>query len=350
MSREFFRSAISDFGVHISFRDEKPKDWSYVYDSLSFHSFMGSDIYITYQKAYFEECCDDDLSIVLYNKNSEPCGILPLHVGKVEGAPLLSTGGMPIEPIQFSNDTSIAEQKRISKSVLQGLMAYAVSSDHCDFNCRAHLDNLTGTISPWHASCADLATSSAVDYQAYIDLTNSLDDIWSNFRKSYKPLVNKAHKIWSSEVLEHDLICKKDWEDFKTLHFQAAGNRKTRKKESWDIQFSQIKEGNAFLILLRDNNSILVGGGYFQYTRDQGIYSVGAYDRSKFDKPIGHLVQWLAIQKLKKLGVKSYIIGHRPYRSDLVNSTDKEMNIGIFKDGFSNKVWPRFTYKFTDII
>jgi FemAB family protein len=116
-----------------------------------------------------------------------------------------------------------------------------------------------------------------------------------DFRKSYKPLVNKALKEWDVKVCEENV--DEVFEEFKDLHFEAAG-KQTRSKESWSIQRKQIENNEAFLVSVRDGN-LLIGAGFFNFSRDMGTYSVGAYKRDLFDKPIGHAVQMIAIKQLK---------------------------------------------------
>jgi len=76
--------------------------------------------------------------------------------------------------------------------------------------------------------------------------------------------------------------------------------------------------------------------------RDEGVYAVAAYDRSLFDKPLGHVVQYRAIEELKKRKVSWYKIGVRPYGSDNPRPTDKEIKIGEFKQGFSSHCFPHY--------
>jgi len=347
MSREFFRSALSDFGVHVRFREEEPEDWDFVNRNLGFQGVIESDANVTYQKSYFSNFSQDDLSLVLYKKNGEPCGIAPLCVREFKGERFFASANVSVEPIQFIENLSNAECKRISKSFLKALVNYATLRDIDEFKCHAYCEKTTNAINGWHLSCAELANSVRVNYQAYVDLTNDLGAIRGDFRKSYKPLINKAEKIWSSKILRSGNIRKRDWNEFRFLHFVAAGNNQTRSDNSWDVQYSQILDESAFLITLYDDNEKMVGGGFFQNTRDQGLYSVAAYDRSQFDRPIGHLVQWLAIKELKRLGVRSYLIGDRPFPNDTPKPTEKEINIGLFKEGFCTGLRSRFVFLFS---
>ena len=89
----------------------------------------------------------------------------------------------------------------------------------------------------------------------------------------------------------------------------------------------------------------MIGGGLFSVSRDEGSYSVGVYDRSLFDKPVSHLVQWEAIKHMKAVGLKWYYIGQRFYSGDIVQPTAKEMEISYFKEGFSSNVFVNMTLK-----
>ena len=98
-----------------------------------------------------------------------------------------------------------------------------------------------------------------------------------------------------------------------------------------------IFSGEAFLVTLRSlSDNTLVGAGLFTYTKDEGTYSVGVYDRRLFEKPLGHAVQQLAIERLKKKGVRWYLLGERHYRQSHYGPSDKEVSITEFKQGFSS--------------
>jgi FemAB family protein len=174
-----------------------------------------------------------------------------------------------------------------------------------------------------------------ITYQLAIDLQQSIESIKLDFRKSYKPLVNKALKEWDVRVCEENV--DEVFEEFKDLHFEAAG-KQTRSKESWSIQRKQIENNEAFLVSVRDGN-LLIGAGFFNFSRDIGTYSVGAYKRDLFDKPIGHAVQIIAIKKLKDLGCKTYILGQKAVAISSGTSSQKEASISHFKEGFAGYVF-----------
>ena len=106
-----------------------------------------------------------------------------------------------------------------------------------------------------------------------------------------------------------------------------------------------IESGNAFLIYLRDSSDRMMGGGFFEYTKDEAYYSVGAYDRNLFDKPIGHVVQNQAIIEMKKRNISWYKIGNRSFVGDSILPTDKEVSISEFKQGFCSDLFPKYLLK-----
>lgn len=176
-------------------------------------------------------------------------------------------------------------------------------------------------------------------HELFVDLSLDIETIKANFRKSYKSLITSGTRSWAVGEMTagHPAL----WEEFRELHLQVSG-RVTRCPESWDVQHRAIAEGDAFLVYLRDSNGKMVGGGFFATTRDEGAYAVGAYDRSLFDKPLGHVVQFRAIELMKSRKLRWYKIGQRHYPSELATATDKEISISEFKQGFATHLFPQF--------
>ena len=111
-----------------------------------------------------------------------------------------------------------------------------------------------------------------------------------------------------------------------------------RQDRKQDVQKQQIINKEAFLITVRDKKA-LIGAGLFNYSRDVGMYSVGAYKRELFDKPIGHAVHMKAVEKLKNLGCSKYYLGKRASSLYIQPSSEKEFSISHFKEGFANYIY-----------
>jgi FemAB family protein len=194
-------------------------------------------------------------------------------------------------------------------------------------------------LSEWHIEAMTKGASCVVEYDLYLDLKKSIEEIKSGLRKSYKSLV--IARNYQLEVNVLDYFDENVWDEFKSLHYFVSG-RKTRSDLTWNIHLDDIKKENGFLIFIRDDCGSMIGGGFFNYSRDEGFYSVGAYRRDFSHKPLGHLIQFKAIVELKKRGARWYRLGVRPYRTLLTPPSEKEMSIGDFKQGFSSHLFPRY--------
>lgn len=167
-----------------------------------------------------------------------------------------------------------------------------------------------------------------IHYQT-IDLSEDLDTIFSNFRSSYKNLINKFSSKLNIKL--HRKIDKDNWNKFKLLHFKESGNVSTRSDKTWEIQMERLQIGQAILLEIKDSfNNQSIGFAYFTFSKSESLYAVAAYDRSKFDLPLGHLIQWEAIKYLKKINVNKHILGQ------LLSTDQKKLAISKFKMGFGN--------------
>jgi lipid II:glycine glycyltransferase (peptidoglycan interpeptide bridge formation enzyme) len=117
-------------------------------------------------------------------------------------------------------------------------------------------------------------------------------------------------------------------------------------------QLNAIKNRDAFLIYLLDDKDTMIGGGYFALTRTEGLYAVGVYDRTLFDRPVGYLVQHDAIKEMIRRGIRWYKLGALPFETDDPTPTEKEVSIGAFKKHFSSHAFPKyiFTHPLTECI
>jgi FemAB family protein len=178
-----------------------------------------------------------------------------------------------------------------------------------------------------------------LQHELFVSLNLDINDIKSRFRQSYKSLISSGERLWQVGLMQD--YDEPVWGEFRELHFSAAG-KSTRSALSWELQHKAIRDGDAFLVHLRDQENRMVGGGFFHVTRDEGLYAVGAYDRSLFSRPLGHVVQFYAIREMQRRGLKWYKIGYRPYPGDVPEPSPKEIAIGEFKDGFASHTFPRY--------
>ena len=301
--------------------------WNTVLSASSYASIYHQVSNVNYYSAYFH---GEIISFSLI-EDSQPTAIFPIFVYQDNNEWKISSNSLGLISPLFIHDIPKKARKRLEKQFIEIILLISkklklrkiVLFEHSHF------------LSNWFLLWLERADKDFITYQLAIDLRQSVESIKSDFRKSYKPLVNKALKEWDVKVCEENV--DQAFEEFKDLHFEAAG-KQTRSKESWSIQRKQIEDNEAFLVTVRDGN-LLIGAGFFNFSRDIGAYSVGAYKRDLFDKPIGHAVQMIAINQLKDLGCKTYILGQKAVALSSSISSKKEASISHFKEGFAGHVF-----------
>ncbi|MDA9652889.1 hypothetical protein N9T50_00675 [Pseudomonadota bacterium] len=301
--------------------------WNQVLNISSDISVFHLESTIEYYSAYFH---GSNMSFMLYESN-KPVAIVPLFVyQEKDGWTITSNDSGLISPL-FIDDVPRRLRKRLEQQILEVINIIAKKLEIRKIIIFEH----SRILSSWFLLWLDRANKDFTTYQLAIDLQHTIEDIRLGFRKSYKPLVNKALKEWRVEICEDNI--EKAFEEFRKLHHAEAG-KQTRSMSTWSIQKSQIKNKEAFLVTARDDTE-LIGAGLFNYSRDIGMYSVGAYKRELFDKPIGHAIQMIAIKKLKDIGCKTYLLGQKATNLQNSSASSKELSISHFKDGFAGYVY-----------
>jgi FemAB family protein len=302
-------------------------DWSVVLSDSHNVDVNHQKSTIEYYVSYFE---GKNLSFVLY-ENNKPVGVFPLFIHKDQEGYLISGDGSNlINPLFISNITK-KTKKRLERKIIEIIQQISKKIAIK----KIQLFDTNTVLSSWYLLWLERANRSFSTYQLAINLEHSIDEIRLGFRKSYKPLTNKALKDWDISICNDNL--DENFEAFRLLHLEVVG-KETRGRETWDIQKQQIVNNEAFLVMVKDNDT-LIGAGLFYYTKDMGVYAVGAYKRELFDKPIGHGVQIKAIEFLKEKNCKRYLIGQKMTALDESQPTDKEMSISHFKEGFASYVY-----------
>tara|TARA_Y100001935_G_scaffold100122_1_gene83304 strand:- start:1603 stop:2631 length:1029 start_codon:yes stop_codon:yes gene_type:complete len=290
---------------------------------------------VDYYVAYNKENKAVNLSIVLY-QDKEAVGIMPLIAHQAQGdAWTLSSNGIEIiEPI-FKRTTARKVKKRLENELKDLIydLARTLNIEQCQFVNTEFFD-----LSSWYFMWAERAREVFSTHHILVDLSLSLQDIRLKFRKSFKPFINKGLREWKVEV--HEKVTDDLFESFRLLHKSVAG-RSTRPIESWNKQKEQIDSMESFIVTVSGDDDVIVGAGLFTYSRDNGFYSVGAYERKLSDQPLGHAVQMKAIETFKKNGVKWYEIGLKRLKIDKRTPTDKELALTHFKQGFATHVAAR---------
>jgi len=343
--RKLFESCIEREGLHTKYRQNAPDLWTISSEELPYLPVAYSNASIDYQIAYHKEgekygrtdIDMMDVSLIIFNDN-KPCSIWPLTISSNNLNIDLNTCGNPTLPPLFHKNVSINTIKRITRLCVDVLDNFYKKNRYNGIvKCESGHHDIN--LNEWHKYLMKKGALAHVKHELYVDLSLDMREIKSKLRNRYKSFITSGKKHWDIHILNsaNDHI----WRKFQTLHLRASG-RTTRSENTWKLQHQQISEGTAILIYLNDKKGNMVGGGLYSMTKDEGIYSVGAYDRNLFNKPLGHVVQWHAIQEMKCRGLQWYKIGRRFYPSDIPKPTDKEISISEFKEGFATHTIPKF--------
>lgn len=334
-----FNAMLALVDLDAKFRCDCHGEWQAVADQLDYYPVNYSAAWIDYQISYWQGKGTEihDVSIVIYYEH-RPVGIWPLSVtsGGVRG---IGSNGGELQPPIF-------DHRLVLKAVRKTISACL---DLVDKFCRTNaILAWSGTelqpskhwLSEWHIEAMQRGAEAVLRYDTFVDLSLDMAAIKSRFRKSYKSLITSGAKHFQVGVIGREGSAE-IWKEFRMLHLEAAGYA-TRTEETWNLQYMALLNGEIFLVELRDHAGRMVGGALFNLTHDEGYYSVGAYDRDLFDKPIGHLIQYRAIEEMKRLGLRWYHIGKRPFPSEQPPLTDKQLAIVHFQNGFATHILPRF--------
>lgn len=334
-------------GVKTVERVGNEKIWKNTLESLSYAPVSFSNSYLDYQNAYWTGNSDYyyDISVIIYH-NSTPCGLWPVSISKnKDHIKFGSFGSILSSPILVPH-LAQRTQKAIFKACTAVARDIASELDLSKYESDIPFTNEVGS-NLWYEIELENGSQTTVIHDLFLDLKPEIEKIKNGFRKSYKSLITQGQKLWNIKLLKTEDYPV--WNEYKNLHLSVSG-KKTRSDISWDKQLEAIKNGDAFLVYITDQKGVMVGGGLFYTTKNEGLYCVGVYDRKLFDYPLGHTVQFSAIQELKIRGIQWYKIGYYPTMNEIPKPSEKDFSIAHFKKGFSSHLVPKLKISHTTIV
>lgn len=307
------------------------EDWTSVIDNSLSPSPHYNWLSVIYQDAYFSSAVKYQNLPIIFHTKGKSVAIFPIAVITDNEANRIVSAGTPIyEPLIVEQATD--KQKKAIIDICERI----IRDLSLILNIKSNMYQVTSTtkgITTWGANLLIDGKVHRIGQQLDVNLNASLEEIKSHFRKSYKPLINKGLRKWDVDVIE--AVGTDPFWEFKDLHRAVAG-RDTRCLESWNTQLDMLHNGEAFLVTLRDEYREMVGAGFFVFNSQCGLYGSAAYRRDLFAEPLGHVVQYKAIEVMLSKGLKRYEIGYG--FSEHYGSTPKECSITKFKSGFCTEV------------
>ncbi len=157
-----------------------------------------------------------------------------------------------------------------------------------------------------------------------LDLTVGLEQLRRAMSKGHRAATKKGVANHTVEALtSHEALHR-----FRALHEAAAG-RATRPAETYDRWADWAQRGDGILLITE------AGGSFVTVFGDRAYYTAAAMDRARSHEPIGHALQWAAIEWLVDHGVRTYELGIQQFGPLLHDVPgEKERNISRFKRGF----------------
>lgn len=327
---------------YVSFKSEV-KDYSLDFDQFKWIPIDYCINWINYQNQYFSEISEiyNDLTFSL-SLNKKQVAHIVLGLLKKDNKYYLTSAGLNIRPPLIAENLNDSIRKEINDIFIETVnyikisckidAIYIVSKDY-------YKNYSTQTIAP---KLLQEKYKFEVNFDLYVDLSLGSEKIHNSIRKSYKNLINKYSKNYRVKIENkpEDSL----WASFIDFHKKISG-KSTRSIATWKLQREFINSGNGFIAyILGEKNEIIAIAQFFISTCEV-MYAVGVYERDLKNIPLGHLVQSKVIEYLLTLNkYKYYYVGERNFVSS--NSiSEKEVNIGLFKQGFSTNLYPKYIFR-----
>ena len=335
---------LIDSGLNATFKQHCETEWDDVVSRAEYVSVEYTSYQEIYQYEYFKGSSKSVLNISLviyYNKKASAIWPLMLDLNSSEPVKTKNNqyGGIIIPPL-FINEFPKKSQRKIIKCCIKFLnnVLKMYSGDCWRSNEISINDKGLGQ---WYQLMMESnAELGRVNNEMYVDLSLSTDSYRKFIRKSYRPLISLGYKSWKTFVMDECNSSEIIWKKFQDLHKYVSG-KITRPDVTWDLQYSAIKNNDAFLIYIIDSNGKMIGGGLFDMSEDECYYGVGVYDRNFIDQPLGHMIQYHAMKEMKERKIKWYRLGSRFYKEDLEHIDGKRVSISNFTQGFLTHMFPR---------
>lgn len=315
---------------------ENPEAWQRIEKESPYLSVEYTFYNIEYQNLYFKEIYEElhNLSIVAYS-GGQPMAIWPLCVYIQDGIQISAWGGAFLLPPFICRRGLNGETKRKFLKKCFDILVELCQLYNINYWISKELIMQDG-VSVWAQLTLEKGGSCIRNnIECFLDL--SLDDevILKSIRRTNKYSILKGENMWAVAIIsskDKEETIDKVFDEFEDLHIHIS-KRRTRGHCTWLKQREAVKYTNDFVVVMRDDAGQLIGASLFCTSGTSCSYAVAAYRRELFDKPIAHVSQWYAIKHMKSLGLKWYYIGERAYSWN--QSTDKEIAIGHFKEGFA---------------
>ena len=177
--------------------------------------------WLSYQRLYLETSGVDVivLDFCIIDKNQRVIAYFPIEYQNK----MLSCGGGPLLKPLFKVELSNKIRARIFKSIINALTILQKKLGLIGTELMLDIDDNFFESNYQSVFLASLGQKHTTQFHLIIDLEKPELVLWGEIRKSYRNLINKSKKIWKSEVVTKYNFNDELWDEFRLLHYQAAG-------------------------------------------------------------------------------------------------------------------------------
>lgn len=287
-----------------------------------------------YCKLYFGDRIIFDDSFIVVSSSGEVLALVPLYAFRKDKeridycfgeeylhGPLISS---PAQSQKFQNTSKLIFTAIENLAVKKGICSHWAMIEPFELIEGRHYYNYL----------LDFGYADESSVTNIVECDKSDEELWMKLRKSCKSLINRAERSYKSICINKDNFNVELCEEYRRLHALAAG-RATRCSETFFEMYEIIKNGKAFLILIKDKEEKTAGAYYFLIQGIYAFYGSAATDPGMPPQSgVGHMGLWKGISIARELGCRFMDLGQLLVRKTI---TEKEKNIDLFKRGFGGK-------------
>jgi hypothetical protein len=241
----------------------------------------------------------------------------------------------------INTDLSYQEQEKIGKKMMEQIERLAEKYQVRE--CKLRLDPL---VNPKQKNTFYnynfLLKYNYLDYSSLtqlIDLTESETELYAKVRKGHKSDIKRGAR-YEIEFYDAANITREKIEEYKQIYEMDAG-RVTRNSELYLHYLTFIEHGFGILALAKFKKEYVAAMIVTMYGNTAYYSSYGELTERLEKIPVGHVLQWQMIQKLKERGIETYEMGEQVFGPTHEGVPEEKLKaISRFKRGFGGYTVP----------
>ena len=232
--------------------------------------------------------------------------------------------------LSVNHSISVKRKKKAFGKAFQRLEE--ITSKYKASNIYIHGGNNMNPPSDIDLACIKRGAQPELRIHAVVNIEQDEKIIKRNLRKSYRSLVNWGRQNIKTIDINSENPDRGLFEQYSAFH-EKIGGVSDYGRTYWDVYWNEIMCDRAELSLGYLDDNHLAVGTLVVFAAETAYYASGVYDRDMFDKPLGHFPVFDAILRASKRGMKIFDLGEI---FPVGMATDKEVQIGFFKRGFTS--------------